>query len=239
MACLCACFIQLGCSTAEDDSSTSTTGPDLTFTSIAWSPGSPVVGNATAVTVVVYNAGTDASTLTTYSYTFQGETYTGSLPVIASGGSTTLSFSVQSNVYGASSLNVVLDPSDYVTETDETNNSRARTISWTQDPVGDLIVRNLAPARIAAVMQPKVDGAWILHSLTRKLPIRHFVVYSSIASLIGNPGQTAYVAANAFLETLCETRRRLGLPGTAMCWGPIADTGVFARAVAAGGHQRL
>ena len=103
----------------------------------------------------------------------------------------------------------------------------------------DGIVRNLAPARIAAVMQPKVDGAWILHSLTRKLPIRHFVVYSSIASLIGNPGQTAYVAANAFLETLCETRRRLGLPGTAMCWGPIADTGVFARAVAAGGHQPL
>ena len=103
----------------------------------------------------------------------------------------------------------------------------------------DGIAKNLSAARIAAVIQPKVDGAWVLHSLTRALAIRHFIVYSSVASLIGNPGQTAYVAANAFLESLCETRRRLGLPGTALCWGPIADTGVFSRAIADGGRQPL
>jgi acyl carrier protein len=103
----------------------------------------------------------------------------------------------------------------------------------------DGIIRNLSPARLAAVLRPKIDGAWILHRLTRDLPLTHFVVFSSVASLIGNPGQAAYVAANTFLESLIATRRALGLPGTALCWGPIADTGVFARAMGPGGRQPL
>lgn len=103
----------------------------------------------------------------------------------------------------------------------------------------DGIIRNLNTTRLTAVLRPKIDGAWVLHRLTRHLPLRHFIVYSSVASLIGNPGQAAYVAANAFLESLVATRRALGLPGTALCWGPIADTGVFARSLTPGGRLPL
>lgn len=165
-----------------------------------------MVGNATAVTVVVYNAGTDASTLTTYSYTFQGETYTGSLPVIASGGSTTLSFSVQSNVYGASSLNVVLDPSGYVTETDESNNSRARTISWTQDPVGDLSITGISianatvtpggTASITPTIYFNADGTADAQSVAWR------IVRSDSTSTTLNSG-TVSVAADASASPTC------------------------------------
>ena len=68
---------------------------------------------------------------------------------------------------------------------------------------------------------PKVAGAWNLHRATRGLPLDLFVVYSSATTYLGNPGQSNYVAANAFLEALVEHRRAAGLPGTFMAWGPL------------------
>ena len=56
------------------------------------------------------------------------------------------------------------------------------------------------------------------------------MLYSSATTLIGNPGQAAYVAANAFMEGLARRRRRAGLPALAIAWGAIEDVGVLARA---------
>ena len=58
-------------------------------------------------------------------------------------------------------------------------------------------------------------------------------MYSSATTLIGNPGQAAYVAANGFLEGVARRRRRrAGLPGLAIAWGAIEDVGVLARSEA-------
>ncbi|MGN5377158.1 KR domain-containing protein [Streptomyces lasalocidi] len=46
---------------------------------------------------------------------------------------------------------------------------------------------------------------------------------------IGNPGQSAYAAANAYLEALVRARHNMGKPGTALAWGPIGQTGYVAR----------
>ena len=85
--------------------------------------------------------------------------------------------------------------------------------------IEDSVFHRLASDKLKAVLAPKVLGAWHLHLLTRDLPLRHFVLFSSAASLFGNPGQSAYAAANAFLDSLAHLRRRSGLPGLSINWG--------------------
>ncbi|NRO99001.1 SDR family NAD(P)-dependent oxidoreductase [Paraburkholderia sp. NMBU_R16] len=82
---------------------------------------------------------------------------------------------------------------------------------------------------LAAVMAPKALGAWNLHFLTQHMPLDHFVLFSSISALIGNPGQGAYVAANAVLDALAAYRRSRGLVGLSIGWGALSDVGLVAR----------
>lgn len=80
------------------------------------------------------------------------------------------------------------------------------------------------------VMAPKVAGSWNLHQLTAEIPLDFFICFSSVASLIGSPGQGNYAAANAFMDTLCHHRRALGLAGSSINWGPWAGEGMAANA---------
>src|SRR5262249_23185671 len=94
----------------------------------------------------------------------------------------------------------------------------------------DGLLLNLDRERLAAVMAPKFEGAWNLHSLTLNRPLAFFVLFSSIASVLGSPGQGPYAAANAFLDALSHHRRALGLPALTINWGPWGDVGMAARA---------
>ncbi|WP_233835397.1 type I polyketide synthase [Paraburkholderia sp. ZP32-5] len=95
--------------------------------------------------------------------------------------------------------------------------------------IADGLLRNIDDARMLAVLEPKIGGAWNLHRATRRCTLDFFVLYSSATTYLGNPGQGAYVAANSFLEALVAHRRASGLPGTFMAWGPIEDVGFLAR----------
>ena len=81
------------------------------------------------------------------------------------------------------------------------------------------------------VLMPKAYGAILLHQQTvkRQLPIKHFVLISSVVSLFGNSGQGSYCAANSFLNALAEWRIQRKLPATAILFGPIGDEGYLAR----------
>ncbi|WP_406815817.1 SDR family NAD(P)-dependent oxidoreductase [Mycobacterium sp. M23085] len=83
----------------------------------------------------------------------------------------------------------------------------------------DGLISSLTPDRVDAVLRAKVDGAWNLHELTRQLELSAFVVFSSMAGIVGTPGQANYAAANSFLDGLAAYRRAHGLPGLSLAWG--------------------
>ena len=93
----------------------------------------------------------------------------------------------------------------------------------------DGLLEGLDEQCLERVLAPKVDGVRALDAAVRADKLQYFVVYSSAATLIGNPGQGAYVLANAYLEGFVRERRARGEPGLAIGWGAISDVGVVAR----------
>ncbi|MFJ5546815.1 SDR family NAD(P)-dependent oxidoreductase [Streptomyces sp. NPDC093225] len=93
----------------------------------------------------------------------------------------------------------------------------------------DELLADLDRSRIDAVLRPKIGGAIVLDRLTRGRPCDLFLMYSSVAAVIGNYRQAPYAAGNLYLEALVRSRRRQDLPGMAVAWGMLGDTGYVAR----------
>jgi NAD(P)-dependent dehydrogenase (short-subunit alcohol dehydrogenase family) len=85
----------------------------------------------------------------------------------------------------------------------------------------------LTPQRSADVFAAKVSAGWHLHELTRNLPLERFILFSSLAGIVGSPGQASYSAANAALDALAVHRAGRGLPATSIAWGPWAGPGMY------------
>ena len=83
----------------------------------------------------------------------------------------------------------------------------------------DGLIASLTPDRVDAVLRSKVDGAWNLHELTQDLDLSAFVMFSSMAGIVGAPGQGNYAAANSFLDGLAAYRRAHSLAGLSVAWG--------------------
>ena len=76
------------------------------------------------------------------------------------------------------------------------------------------------------VLRPKVAGAWVLHELTRSLPLDFFAMFSSVASVWSSRKLADYAAANSFLDALAHHRAALGLPALSINWGPWEGAGM-------------
>lgn len=94
--------------------------------------------------------------------------------------------------------------------------------------IDDGMLRQMNWERFERVLEAKVGGTSNLHRLTAQRPLDFFVMFSSIASMLGLRGQSNYSAANAYMDALAHHRRSLGLPGQSVHWGPWAEIGMVA-----------
>ncbi|MFF9587413.1 SDR family NAD(P)-dependent oxidoreductase [Streptomyces achromogenes] len=103
----------------------------------------------------------------------------------------------------------------------------------------DATVATLTPERLTPVLRAKAESAWHLHELTRDHAPTAFVLFSSLAGTVGNPGQANYAAANAFLDALAAHRRAEGLPGCSVAWGLWAEESALTGSLDGAGRARL
>lgn len=92
----------------------------------------------------------------------------------------------------------------------------------------DQFVRDITHTNWTAALAPKVTGTWNLHYALQASPLSFFVLCSSIAGLMGSPGQTTYAAANTFLNSFTQFRLRQNLPASVVSLGGVDDIGFLA-----------
>ena len=96
--------------------------------------------------------------------------------------------------------------------------------------IEDALFNTMTSDGLRAVLSPKINGAWALHNYSvEHAQLDFFVLFSSATTCFGNPGQSNYVAANAYLEAFSSYRKGLGLPALCIGWGAIDDVGFLAR----------
>jgi acyl transferase domain-containing protein/acyl-CoA synthetase (AMP-forming)/AMP-acid ligase II/acyl carrier protein len=101
----------------------------------------------------------------------------------------------------------------------------------------DGTLQTLTWERFTAVLAPKIVGAWTLHRLTTTRELDFFACFSSIASLLGAPGQGNYAAANAFLDGLAHYRGQRGLSSLSLNWGPWQSGGMATQSLKNAPHS--
>ncbi len=92
--------------------------------------------------------------------------------------------------------------------------------------IGTTPLQSLDDAEVDRVFAGKVWGGWNLSEATADMQLDFFLSTSSIAAVWGSFGQTAYGAANAFLDGLAWRQREQGVSGISVNFGPWSAAGM-------------
>ncbi|MFI5825480.1 SDR family NAD(P)-dependent oxidoreductase, partial [Streptomyces rishiriensis] len=96
---------------------------------------------------------------------------------------------------------------------------RIGAVVHTAGAVDDGILPSLTAERLSNVLRPKVDAVVNLYELVRGSGVQQFVLFSSVAGVLGGPGQANYAAANTFLDAFAHHMRSRGVAATSIAWG--------------------
>lgn len=89
--------------------------------------------------------------------------------------------------------------------------------------LGDAALAEMTGDKWDRALRVKIESGWIFHEETLNDPIEIFIMFSSIASVIGNRNQGNYNVGNTFLNALAEYRQRLGLPAISVALGAMSE----------------
>ncbi len=84
---------------------------------------------------------------------------------------------------------------------------------------GPVTLRDMTDGDVDTMFRPKIEAASLLHTLSLRTPVRHFVLFSSISGILGSRWLGHYAATTTYLDTVAYARRALGLPATVVNWG--------------------
>jgi acyl transferase domain-containing protein len=85
--------------------------------------------------------------------------------------------------------------------------------------IRDALVEKITPDQIRSMFRAKVDGTWVLHELTRTMPLDFLVGFSSMGAVLGANSLGNYSAANSFVDAMASIRATEGLPFHSISWG--------------------
>ncbi|XXH02496.1 hypothetical protein Hte_008872 [Hypoxylon texense] len=141
--------------------------------------------------------------------------------------------------YGATFKTFVLDVANRQALVDVHNE-----ISSSMPPIGgvangamvlrDIPFEQLLLEDIEIVLQPKVEGSKNLDNLFHSTDLDFFILFSSMGSIIGNPGQSSYAAANMFMSTLAAQRRERGVAASVINIALLLGVGYATEAIQEG-----
>lgn len=103
----------------------------------------------------------------------------------------------------------------------------------------DQVFFNMSFETYMNTIRPKVQGSWSLHKATLSQPLDFFILLSSASGLLGNAGQSNYVAACTYQVALASHRLALGLPATAIDIGKVLNVGFVAENAGTMSEQNL
>ncbi|KAI4272255.1 MAG: hypothetical protein LQ337_005421 [Flavoplaca oasis] len=90
----------------------------------------------------------------------------------------------------------------------------------------DKLFDNITISDYSAILAPKVQGAWNLH--THAPPLDFFVSLASAAGILGTRGQSVYAGTSTFLGAFARWRQAQGLPANTLYLGAVAEVGYVA-----------
>lgn len=93
----------------------------------------------------------------------------------------------------------------------------------------DTMFSNMDISVMQAVLQPKVDGSRFLDEMFSDNSLEFFIMFSSVACVVGNRGQANYLAANMYMTSLARQRRQRGLTAAALDLSAIVGIGYISR----------
>ncbi|MGW1034001.1 CARDB domain-containing protein [Streptomyces antibioticus] len=224
---------------------TAAPAPDLTVTTLDWTPAAPSERDAVTVKAGVRNAGTARSAATTVDVSVEG-TVAGSaaVPALDPGASATVDVATGTRPAGSYGVSAVVDPRNTVAELDDTNNSRtaANRLVVSQAPGPDLEVRSITTSPANPAVGQAVSFTVAVHNRgTSAAPAGSVTrLQAGSTTLNGTTGQVAPDATVnvAIAGTWTATAGGATLTATADATGVITETNennnVFTRSLVVG-----